>query len=69
MRYLENHAKRVNMLPEAITFDLNVRFSICFRLCKLDIQSFLEKLRLAQSESRKIFKYASEGRPRKDRNY
>jgi len=57
LRYVENHEKYINMLLEAITFDMTVGFSISLVFWKLDIQRFLV---LAQSNSGKTFKYASE---------
>ena len=56
LSYVENHEKYISMLPEVITFDLTVEFSISLVFWKLDIQIFLV---LSQSNSRKTFKYAS----------
>ena len=60
LRYIENHGKYINTVPEAITFDPTVGFSISLVFWKLDIQSFPRTLRSTQSESRKAFKYTSE---------
>ena len=45
------------MLPEAITFDPTMGFSISLLFKKLDIQIFSRTPRLAQSEFGKAFKY------------
>ena len=45
LRYIENYAKRVNTLLEAITFDSIVGFLISLVLGKLNIQRFLETQR------------------------
>ena len=37
LRYPENHAKRINTFPEAITFDPIIGFTISLCLWKLDI--------------------------------
>ena len=66
LRYPENHAKRVNTLPETITFYPTARFSISLVLWKLDIQRFPRKPRLVQSKSKKTFKYMLEPGPRKN---
>jgi len=60
LRYLENRKKSINTLPEAITFDPTIGFSISFVFWKLDIQSFLGAPRLVQSKSGKAFKDVSE---------
>ena len=65
MRYLENHAKCVNSLPKAITFDPTIEMSNYLVLWKLDIQIFLGTPRLTQSEFGKTFKYASKAKLRK----
>ena len=67
LRYPENCAKRVKMLPKTITFYLIIRFPISSVFWKLDIQSFPEKPRSAQSKSGKSFKYAFESRSEKVR--
>ena len=58
LKYLENHAKRVSMLPEAITFDLTIEVPISSIFWKLDIQTISGTLRSSQSKSGKTFKYA-----------
>ena len=56
LRYLENRAKRVGFLLDAITFDPSIGISFCQVFWKLDIHKFLKTLGLAQSESIKAFK-------------
>ena len=53
MRYPENRAKRVNMIPKAITFDSTVEFPISLVFWKLDIQSFPRIPSSIQSKSRR----------------
>ena len=65
LRYPENHKKHVSTLPEIITFDPTIGFSITLLFWKLDIWSFPGTPRLAQSESGKAFKYVSKVKPRK----
>ena len=65
MRYLENWAKHISTLPEAITFDPTVGFLIYLVLWKLDIQKFPGTLKAAQYNFRKAFKYVSEVESRK----
>ena len=60
LRYLENRTGRINMLPEAITFDPTVSFSFCQVFWKLDINNFPRTPKLAQLKSGKTFKYAIE---------
>jgi len=59
LRYLENCAKRVSLLPEAITFDLIVRFPISLVFRKLNIQKFTGTPKSTQSKSEKAFIKAS----------
>ena len=54
LRYPGNREKRINLLPNAITF-----------IWPLEFQRFLETLRLAPSEFWKAFKYASEVKPKR----
>ena len=52
--------KHVNTHPQAITFDLTIRFPVSLVFWKLDIQSFPGTTRSAQFEYKKTFKYAYE---------
>ena len=65
MKYLKNHAKCINILPEAINFYPTVGYSISLVFWKLDIQIFPGTLRSIQFESEKTFKYVCKARPKK----
>ena len=58
LRYLENYARHISLLLEAITFDPIVGFSNCQVFRKLDIHTFPWIPRLAQSDFGKAFKWS-----------
>ena len=68
LRYPKNRIKCVSTIPETITFDPTIGFSIYLVLWKLDIQSFLRTPKSVQSEFGKAFKYAIEVRTEKREN-
>ena len=55
LRYLENHAKRISSLPDAITFYSTVEFPSSLVFQKLHIQTFLGTPRSTQSKPKKAF--------------
>ena len=67
LRYLKDRVGRVSLLLEAISFDPTIGFSISLVFWKLYIHTFPETPRLAQSESRKVHRYAIKVREEKDK--
>ena len=57
LKYPESCAERINTLPESIAFYPTIGISISLAFRKLYIHTFPRTLRLAQSDSDKIFTY------------